>query len=76
MSTHKVCFCREIRKYRYFLVEKSALSRPMDILSGSMRSVIPMGLFSLFSFLGKVWYSSEYLGEIWYMYIHEVLGII
>ena len=29
MSTHNICFRREIRKYRYFLVEKSALSRAM-----------------------------------------------
>ena len=27
MSTHNICFHLEIKKYRYFLVEKSALSR-------------------------------------------------
>ena len=29
MSTHNICFCQEIRKYAYFLVEKSALSGAM-----------------------------------------------
>ena len=29
MSTHNICFCREIRKSRYSLFEKSALSRAM-----------------------------------------------
>ena len=29
MSTYNICFCQEIRKYRYFWVEKRALSRAM-----------------------------------------------
>ena len=33
MSTHNICFCQEIRNYRYFLVGNSALSRaiPIDV---------------------------------------------
>ena len=32
MSTHNICFCGEIRKYQYFLVEKkSVLSKAMLI---------------------------------------------
>ena len=27
MSTHTICFCREIKKYRYFLVKKKRLIR-------------------------------------------------
>ena len=29
MSTHNICFCREIRNYRYISTEKSALSGAM-----------------------------------------------
>ena len=51
MSTHNICFHGQIRKYQYFWIEKSILSRTMHFLVIRLASV-------LFSF-HSCWSKSE-----------------
>ena len=46
MSTHNICFCREIRKYRYFLVEKAPYQE-LWVRSKNYLYIKPMFIISI-----------------------------
>ena len=42
MSTHNICFYGEIKKFQYFWIEKSILSRAIVIMGKFTRILIPV----------------------------------